>query len=116
MTGSFSNKQLNPSGDFYVLEGSINDPEIDWKFIYGTGKFKGITGAGKSIHYTKGKPVTPGTSQSCAKVTGTFELKIGMGRAGEAYFYPNLPSLFHFFWVGQIGWKLYFMVQLTVFY
>jgi len=74
LTGSFFNKHLNPNGDFYVLEGSQVGSEIDWKFIYGTGKFKGITGAGKSIHLTKGKPVTPGTSQYCVKVTGTYEL------------------------------------------
>ncbi len=75
LTGSFFNKQLDPSGDFYALEGSIVGTEIDWKFIYGTGKFKGITGSGKSIRITKGKPVSPGTSQSCTKVTGTYELK-----------------------------------------
>ena len=75
LTGSFFNKQLDPSGDFYALEGLIVGTEIDWKFIYGTGKFKGITGGGKSIRLTKGKPVSPGTSQSCTKVTGTYELK-----------------------------------------
>jgi hypothetical protein len=75
VTGSFINKHLSPSGDFYVLEGSLAGPEIDWKFIYGTGKFNGITGGGKSIRFTKGKPVTPGTSQTCSKVTGTYELK-----------------------------------------
>jgi len=51
----FFNKHLNPSGDFYVIEGSLVGTEIDWKFIYGTGRFKGITGAGKSIRITKGK-------------------------------------------------------------
>jgi hypothetical protein len=75
LTGSFFNKHLSPNGDFYVLEGSLVGPEIHWKFIYGTGKFTGITGAGKSIRVTKGKPVTPGTSQGCTKVTGTYELK-----------------------------------------
>ncbi len=75
LTGSFINKHVNPSGDFYVLEGSIVGNEIYWKFIYGTGKFTGITGGGKSIRLTKGRPVAPGTSQSCTKVTGTYELK-----------------------------------------
>ena len=75
MTGRFFNKHLSPNGDFYVLGGSWVGSEVDWKFIYGTGKFKGITGAGKSIRFTKGKPITPGTSQVCSKVTGTFELK-----------------------------------------
>ncbi len=75
LTGSFINKHVNPSGDFYVLEGSMVGNEINWKFIYGTGKFTGITGGGKSIRFTKGRPVAPGTSQSCTKVTGTYELK-----------------------------------------
>ncbi len=75
LTGSFINKHLAPNGDFYVLEGSIDGNDFYWKFIYGTGKFKGITGGGKSIRITKGKPVSPGTSQGCTKVTGTYELK-----------------------------------------
>ena len=75
VTGSFFNKHLSPSGDFYVLEGSLVGSEVNWMFTYGTGKFKGITGAGKSIRITKGKPITPGTSQVCSKVTGTYELK-----------------------------------------
>ena len=75
MTGTFYNKHLSPNGDFYVLGGSWVGSEVDWKFIYGTGKFNGITGGGKSIRFTKGKPVTSGTSQTCSKVTGTYELK-----------------------------------------
>jgi len=75
LTGSFINKHMDPSGDFYVLEGSLVGNEVYWKFIYGTGKFTGITGGGKSVRFTKGKPISPGTSQVCAKVTGTYELK-----------------------------------------
>ena len=75
VTASSINKHTAPNGDFYVLEGSRVGPEINWKFIYGTGKFKGITGSGKSIGITKGKPASPGTSQGCVKVTGTYELK-----------------------------------------
>ena len=75
MTNIYVGKYLDPSGDFYVIESSQPDTGFDWKFIYGTGKFKGITGAGKSNRFTKGKPVTPGTSQYCVKVTGTYELK-----------------------------------------
>ena len=73
--GSMFGKYLDPSGDFYVIEVSQVGTETDWKFIYGTGKFTGITGAGKSIRFTKGKPVSPGTSQVCSKITGTYELK-----------------------------------------
>ena len=75
VTGSMFGKYLDPSGDFYVIEVSQVGTETDWKFIYGTGKFTGITGAGKSIRFTKGKPVSPGTSQVCSKITGTYELK-----------------------------------------
>ena len=75
LTNSFLGKYLDPSGDFYVIESSQASKEIDWNIIYGTGKFKGITGAGKSLRFTKGKPVSPGTSQGCIKITGTYELK-----------------------------------------
>ncbi len=75
LTGSYLGKYLDPSGDFYVIESSQVGTEVEWKFIYGTGKFQGITGAGKGLRITKGKPVSPGTSQVCTKVTGTYELK-----------------------------------------
>jgi hypothetical protein len=75
VTGSFFSKHLDPSGDFYVVESIQAGPEGNWKFIYGTGKFTGITGSGKLYRTTKGKPVTPGTSQGCNKITGTYELK-----------------------------------------
>jgi hypothetical protein len=71
----YSNKFLDPSGDFYVLEGTQVGAESEWKFIYGTGKFKGISGGGTTVRITKGKPVSQGTSQYCVKVTGTYELK-----------------------------------------
>lgn len=75
VTGSFLAKHMDPSGDFYVVESSQVGTEGNWKFIYGTGKFTGITGSGKFYRSTKGKPVTPGTSQVCTKITGTYELK-----------------------------------------
>jgi hypothetical protein len=74
-SANFYTKYLDPNGDVFVVEGSQVGMERDWKFIYGTGKFKGITGAGKAVVFTKGKPVSPGTSQSCTKITGTYELK-----------------------------------------
>jgi hypothetical protein len=75
LTNSFVGKYLDPSGDFYVIESSQPGMGFDWKFICGTGKFKGITGTGKSLRITKGRPVSPGTSQACIKVTGTYELQ-----------------------------------------
>lgn len=75
LTGSYIDKHIDPNGDFYVIEGSLVGPESNFKFIYGTGKFAGLTGSGKTISFTKGKPVSPGTSQGCVKVTGTYELR-----------------------------------------
>jgi hypothetical protein len=49
--------------------------EGDWNFIYGTGKWKAVTGGGKTNSITSGKPIVPGTTQGCARVTGTYELK-----------------------------------------
>jgi len=75
MTATFYSKYMEPSGDFAVIEISQTGTERDWKFLYGTGKWKGVTGAGKAFAITNAKPITPGTSQGCHKVTGTYELK-----------------------------------------
>jgi len=75
LTGINYAKYMDPSGDFLVVDISQIGMERDWKFSYGTGKWKGITGGGKAFPFTKGKPVSPGTSQSCTKITGTYELK-----------------------------------------
>ena len=74
VTRSMLGKYLDPSGDFYVIEISQGGTEASYKFIYGTGKFTGISGAGITRPLTKGKPVSLGTSQSCSKITGTYEL------------------------------------------
>jgi len=68
-------KYMAPNGDFYVIEGSSVGTESQWKLIYGTGKFEGITGSGKGERFTNGKPISPGTVQVCSKITGTYELK-----------------------------------------
>lgn len=75
MTGTLYSKYMDPSGEIVVVEISQVGMERDWKFLYGTGKWKGITGGGKAIPFTKGKPISPGTLQSCIKVTGSYELK-----------------------------------------
>ena len=75
ITAIFYTKYMDPSGDFLVVEITQVGMERDWKFLYGTGKWKGITGGGKGFPFTKGKPISPGTSQGCVKVTGTYELK-----------------------------------------
>jgi len=74
-TGTLYMKYMDPSGDYLVVEVSAVGMESDWKYLYGTGKWKGITGGGKAFIITKGKPISPGTSQSCTKITGTYELK-----------------------------------------
>ncbi|MCJ7494718.1 MAG: hypothetical protein MUP68_10840 [Deltaproteobacteria bacterium] len=75
MTGTLYAKYMDPSGYFLVVEISQAGMERDWKFLYGTGKWKGVTGGGKAIPFTKGRPISPGTLQGCTKITGTFELK-----------------------------------------
>ena len=75
VTGTMYSKYMEPSGDFAVVEISQVGMERDWKYLYGTGKWKGVTGGGKAFPFTKGKPITPGTSQGCMKITGTYELK-----------------------------------------
>lgn len=75
LTGTMYSKYMDPSGDFCVVEISQVGMERDWKYLYGTGKWKGVTGGGKAFPFTKGKPITPGTSQGCTQITGTYELK-----------------------------------------
>ena len=74
-SGSMVCKYMDPSGDIWVVDITQVGMERDWKFIYGTGKYKGIAGGGKAVPITKGKPISPGTTQSCFKITGTYELK-----------------------------------------
>jgi hypothetical protein len=75
ITGNFHGKYMDPSGDFFVVEIVQIGMERDWKYLYGTGKWKGVTGGGKAFPFTKGKPISPETSQGCTKITGTYELK-----------------------------------------
>jgi hypothetical protein len=75
MTGTLYSKYMDPNGDVAVVEISQVGMERDWKFLYGTGRWKGVTGGGKAVPFTKGKPIAPGTMQSCTKITGTYELK-----------------------------------------
>jgi hypothetical protein len=75
LTGIMYAKYMDPSGDLFVVEVSQVGMERDWKYLYGTGKWKEVKGGGKAFPFTKGKPISPGTSQSCTKITGTYELK-----------------------------------------
>ena len=69
-------KLMDPDGDFVILETTMapGETEGNFKFLQGTGKWKGIKGSGKARAITSGKPITPGTGQGCGRWTGTFEL------------------------------------------
>jgi hypothetical protein len=72
MTGNGYCKFMDPEGDITVGETTIDGAEGTWKFLQGTGKWKGIDGGGKHRAITQGKPITPGTTQSCRRATGEF--------------------------------------------
>ena len=83
LTGTTFSKFTDSEGDFFITE-STSDAvspaavESTWKFLYGTGKWKGITGGGKGkfIFMTRGKQqISPTTIQGYLRMTGTFELK-----------------------------------------
>ena len=69
-------KIMNSKGDFKLEEwtSSAKRGEGTWKYTYGTGKWKGITGGGGYVTAKRGKPIAKGTFQSCFRVTGTYEL------------------------------------------
>jgi len=73
--GTTNCKFMDPSGDYFVVEASYGPEGAKAPFLYGTGKFKGITGNCESKPITSGKPIVAGTTQGCARVTGTYELK-----------------------------------------
>ncbi len=69
-------KYMDRDGDIFIMEGTWAEGEkaATMKFIYGTGKWKGIKGEGKDRLITRGKAITPGTAQICFRHTGSFEL------------------------------------------
>ncbi len=66
-------KFMDPDGDYFFVEVSGEKSAVV-KFLYGTGKWKGITGTGKFERLARGKAIEPGTFQGCIRNTGTFEL------------------------------------------
>jgi hypothetical protein len=75
VTGTGYCKCLDPDGDIIVAEVILAGPEDTYKFIWGTGKWKGIKGGGKALLLTpQAKSITPDSRQICRKFTGTFEL------------------------------------------
>ncbi|NWG04636.1 MAG: hypothetical protein HXY44_17425 [Syntrophaceae bacterium] len=82
MSWTTYSKFTDPDGDFFIMEGSAEGvlasaQESSFKFLFGTGKWKGISGGGKSkfIFMTRGKQqINPTTVQGFLRMTGTFEL------------------------------------------
>jgi hypothetical protein len=76
LTSLIYSKFMDPDGDFVILETTMapGEKEGNFKFLQGTGKWKGIKGSGKVGIIKRGKPITPGTGQGCFRWTGTFEL------------------------------------------
>lgn len=66
-------KFIDPDGDYFFVEVS-GEKDAVVKFLYGTGKWNGITGAGKFERLTDSKAIEPNTFQGCVRNTGTFEL------------------------------------------
>lgn len=73
-TGIGYTKYMDPDGDIIFQEFTMDAIESGIRLLQGTGKWKGIMGAGKSVPVTRGKPITPDTAQSCRRIIGTFEL------------------------------------------
>jgi hypothetical protein len=67
-------KFQDPDGDACVGETIQVGTEGVWKFLQGTGKWKGIKGGGKNWPISNAKPIKPGTWQGCIRATGVYEL------------------------------------------
>jgi hypothetical protein len=70
-------KFTDTDGDFFVLEAS-GDTVMEggtWKFLHGTGKWKGVTGQTKSKFIMRGKPVPLETEQYWCRIIGTIHLQ-----------------------------------------
>jgi hypothetical protein len=66
-------KIMDPDGDIVVGEITWVGTESISKFIYGTGKYKGITGGGKSQRIVFGR-IPPNSAAACSRGIGTIEL------------------------------------------
>jgi hypothetical protein len=71
-------KLTDLDGDFIFTEtttfGPAGKPTWKLKFLYGTGKWKGIAGGADVSAITKRSPFAEGTYRGCYKIIGTFEL------------------------------------------
>jgi hypothetical protein len=67
-------KYLDPEGDFVIFRYNLNpgEKEATTTLMFGTGKWKGITGGGKAKRIARGKPIAEGTFQFCNNHKGAF--------------------------------------------
>ena len=65
---------MSPKGDIVIGEGGRDGDEGTWKFIRGTGKWKGITGGGMNKALPNIEPIEKGSAQRCSLATGTIQL------------------------------------------
>jgi len=80
---------MDPDGDVVVVEVQVVGPKKTMKFLHGTGKWKGIKGEAKGKTTAPGKPIVPGTVQSCSRYVGTFELQKQAPKAGTVATHPS---------------------------
>jgi hypothetical protein len=73
--GTIFSRFLDADGDTVVGETTIAPTEMTWRFLEGSGKWKGITGGGKALPVTNAKPILSGTAQGCLRATGTYEIR-----------------------------------------
>ena len=65
-----------PDGDYFVLE-RAGDTVLEggtWKFLHGTGKWRGATGQAKSRFIMRAKPVSLTSEEYWCRVIGTIQL------------------------------------------
>jgi hypothetical protein len=67
-------KLIDPNGDIIVMEFNHIGLENVSKILYGTGKWKGITGSSKSGGRIVFGRIPPDAAAACSRTTGTFAL------------------------------------------
>jgi hypothetical protein len=66
-------KMMDPDGDLVIAEVTRIGTESISRFLHGTGKYKGITGGGRSQRIVFGR-IPPNTAAACSRSVGTFKL------------------------------------------
>ena len=69
-------KFIDPDGNYFILEGT-GATVLEggtWRFLYGTGPWKGITGQARGRFVMRGKPVPLETEQYWCRIIGTLQL------------------------------------------